>query len=79
VMSSIEAVDVEEAIVLVVKAFKECSALHQKFRPLTVAKNGKGFHNSLVLGAARVQEEYDQHCGRLGDKFRAGDGIASFL
>ena len=78
-MSHIEEIGVEEAIVLVVKAFKECGSLHQKWRQLAVAKNGKGFYNSLVLGAARVQEEYDQHYGRLGDRFGVGDGIVSGL
>lgn len=74
-MSSIEAVDVEEAITLVIKAFKECGALYQKWRQLAAAKNGKGFYHSLMLGAARVQEEYDQHYGRLRDRFGDGDGI----
>jgi hypothetical protein len=74
-MSSIEAIDVGEAIILVIKAFKECGALHQKWRQLAAAKNAKAFHQSLILGAARVQEEYDQHYGRLGDRFGDGDGI----
>lgn len=75
-MSSIEAISVEEAIVLLLKAFKECNAMHQKWRQLAVAKNGKGFYHSLKLGAERVQEEYDQHYQRLGDKFGAGDGTS---
>ena len=74
-MSTIEAISVEEATLLLLKAFKECNAMHKKWPQLAVAKNGKGYYHSLKLGMERIHEEYEMHYQRLGDKFGAGDGI----
>jgi hypothetical protein len=78
-MSTFEVMELVESFTALMVAYKECISLYQSWRFQVPVKSSKALHNSLNLGASRVQEEYDQHYGRLGRRFAVGDGNSSFI
>jgi hypothetical protein len=73
-MSTFEVMELVEAFSAMMFAYKESISLYQSWRLKAPVKNSKALYNSLLLGQTRVQEEYDQHIGRLGNRFVIGDG-----